>query len=156
MNRCMMPMFAICLGCIGADRAVAVPLDAASCEKSRAEQTELYGDVPRLMERGAAWAKQSATSAQLKRVARWIELEEQLQFRCGQVRLSEGATAAAAAAEAMDRPPPPAPGAATLDTAGKGGAASDGDGEVKQLPKTRPKPPNEAPRNAVPANPTAR
>lgn len=88
--------------------ASAVPLDPATCEKVSAEQTELYGDVPRLMERGASWAKSNANPQQLKRIARWIELEEQLQFRCGQVRLSPGGTAAAAAAQALEAPPPAA------------------------------------------------
>ncbi|MBX9926494.1 MAG: hypothetical protein K2Y05_09060, partial [Hyphomicrobiaceae bacterium] len=88
------PLLAIVASSVGPGPAFAAPLDAATCEKSRAEQTEIYGDVPRLMERGAAWAKQNATTEQLKRVARWIELEEQLQFRCGQLRLSAGATAA--------------------------------------------------------------
>lgn len=99
---------ALAVGSAVARAAFAVPLDPAQCDKARAEQTELLADVPRLMERGANWAKQNASPEQLRRVARWIELEEQLQFRCGQVKLSAGASAAAAAAEALEAPPPPA------------------------------------------------
>jgi hypothetical protein len=118
--------------------AVAAPLDAPTCDKLRYEQLEL-ADVPRLMERGAAWGKANATPAQLKRVARWIDIEEKLQFRCGQVRLTPGAERAAAAAEALETPPPPPPVAADV-TVGAPATAQPAAEATAEPPKPKPRP----------------
>lgn len=124
---------------LACDPAGAVALDPAACDKARYDQLEL-SDVPKLMARGASWAKDNATAAQMKRVARWIELEEAIQFRCGQVRMTPGTERAAAAAEALEAPPPavvaPAP-------SGAGEPA-----EVSVKPKTKPKPKPKTPDTA--------
>lgn len=86
----------------------AAPLDAAACDAATAEQSKLT-DVPSLLERGPEWAKANAPPQTLKRVARWIELQEQLSFRCGRGRVTAEAQRAGAAADAIENPPPPPP-----------------------------------------------
>ncbi len=101
--------------------AVAAPLDAAACDAASAEQSQL-SDIPAVLERGPVWAKSNVGPATLKRVARWIELQEQLSFRCGRGRVTAEAQRAAAAAELIENPPqPPAPAAAVPATAVQGG-----------------------------------
>jgi hypothetical protein len=87
--------------------ASAAPLDAAACDAATAEQSQL-SDVPAIIERGPEWAKNNAPPQTLQRVARWIELQEQLSFRCGRGRVTAEAQRAAAAAELIENPQPPA------------------------------------------------
>lgn len=128
---------------MGSCAAAAVPLDQAACDKARTDQSAL-SDVPRFMERGAVWAKSNATPEQMKRVARWIELEETIQFRCGQVRLTPGAEKAAAAAEALEAPPPPPPPAPGQAAAAPGEPQAAAQPPAKPKPKAKPKPPEPA------------
>jgi hypothetical protein len=86
--------------------ANAAQLDAAACDAASAEQSQL-SDVPAIIERGPEWAKTNAPPQTLQRVARWIELHEQLSFRCGRGRVTAEAQRAAAAAELIENPPPP-------------------------------------------------
>jgi hypothetical protein len=88
--------------------AAAVPLDGAACDAAKREQGDLT-DVPAVLERGADWGKANATPQMLARVARWIELQETLSFRCGRGFVTEEAKRAAAAAELIENPPPPPP-----------------------------------------------
>ena len=118
-------------GCVAAfilkcGAAYAVPLDTAACDAATAEQGQL-SDVPGILERGPEWAKANAPAQTLKRVARWIELQEQLSFRCGRGRITAEAQRAAAAAELIENPPPPAapPAAPTAAGAEKPAAARE-------------------------------
>lgn len=86
----------------------AAPLDAAACDAAMAEQGQMT-DVPAIIERGPEWAKANIPAKDLKRVARWIELQEALSFRCGRGRVTADAQRAAAAAELLENPPPPPP-----------------------------------------------
>jgi hypothetical protein len=88
--------------------AMAAPLDVAACDAAIAEQGQL-SDIPPVLERGPEWAKANATPQVLKRVARWIELQEVISFRCGRGRVTAEAQRAGAAADLIENPPPPPP-----------------------------------------------
>ncbi len=65
--------------------AQALPLDPAACETVRVEKSELdAAGVGVDVQRGPDWGKSNLDEAGFKKVARWIELEEQLKFRCPQ------------------------------------------------------------------------
>lgn len=104
----------------------AAPLDTAACEAASSEQQHL-ADVPPVLERGADWGKSNLSPQMLQRVARWIELQEQLWFRCGRPHVTSEAQRAAAAAELMENPPPtpPKPDPAKSDGAKTDGAKTD-------------------------------
>ncbi|MEQ1695425.1 MAG: hypothetical protein ABL901_06245 [Hyphomicrobiaceae bacterium] len=93
-------------GLSGAVRAA--PLDQAACDAATSEQSKLT-DVPAILERGPEWAKTNAPPKALQRVARWIELQEQLSFRCGRGRVTAEAQRAGAAADLLENPPPAPP-----------------------------------------------
>lgn len=80
--------------------AEASPLDPAACETVRVEKSELdAAGVGVDVQRGPDWGKSNLDEAGFKKVARWIELEEQLKFRCPQPKPSPapaGTTAAKA------------------------------------------------------------
>jgi hypothetical protein len=64
-------------------QAAAVPLAPEDCVRARSEQFVLEGSgVPADMSRGAEWARANLEPERLKRVARWIELQEYILFRC--------------------------------------------------------------------------
>ena len=80
-----------------APAAHALPLSAEECESVRAEKANLeQAGVAADMAQGAGWARANLAPDRLKRVQRWIELEEQMLFRC-------------------PRPKPPAPVDAAAD-----------------------------------------
>lgn len=61
----------------------ALPLATEDCEKARAEQTNLEAaGVAADMAQGAEWARANLSPDRLKRVQRWIELQERVLFRC--------------------------------------------------------------------------
>ncbi len=117
------------MGCVAAFALVsgtanAAPLDAAACDAATVEQSQL-SDVPAIIERGAEWAKTNAPPQTLQRVARWIELQEQLSFRCGRGRVTAEAQRAAAAAELIENPPPPPPAPAAAAAGDKSAVAKE-------------------------------
>jgi hypothetical protein len=64
-------------------QARAAPLDADTCAKLQVEQEELENaGVEKDMAKGPAWAKDNLPYDKLVRVKRFIEIEEQLLFRC--------------------------------------------------------------------------
>lgn len=64
-------------------QAGAAPLDADTCAKLRGEHSQLeLAGVEQEMEKGPEWAKANLASDKLDRIRRFIELEEQLLFRC--------------------------------------------------------------------------
>ena len=63
--------------------ASAAPLDADTCAKLQSEQEQLENaGVEKDMAKGPAWAKDNLPYDKLVRVKRFIEIEEQLLFRC--------------------------------------------------------------------------
>jgi hypothetical protein len=121
-----------------AERVLAAPLDPATCEAARMEHALLAeGGVTQIIAKGPEWGKVNASKSDLVRVARWIELEEQLTFRCGQGRVTEGAQRAAAMAQQLENPPAPA----TDDKSAAGSAPVLAEpAAVEPAPKPKPKP----------------
>lgn len=139
-----------------AERVFAAPLDPATCEAVRSEHALLAeGGVTLIIAKGPEWGKANASKSDLVRVARWIELEEQLTFRCGQGRVTEGAQRAAAMAQQLENPPAPA----AEDKPATGPApATTVPAAVEPAPKPKPKPKAEAkprPPAAKPEQPSA-
>jgi hypothetical protein len=74
--------FGLSLAIFGAP-ASAVPLAPDDCVRARSEQFTLEGSgVPADMSRGPEWARTNLEPERLKRIARWIELQERILFRC--------------------------------------------------------------------------
>ena len=74
------------LGAGGGARAE--PLPKEECDKLLAEQTLLSGaGVRQQFERGGQWGRANLSPEQIARVQRFISVEEQLNFRCGLVKL---------------------------------------------------------------------
>src|SRR5262245_28498552 len=64
-------------------QARAAPLDADTCAKLRGEHSQLeLAGVEKDMEKGPEWAKANLAADKLDRIRRFIDLEEQLLFRC--------------------------------------------------------------------------
>lgn len=62
----------------------AKPLDKEACKGLEAEKKTLVASgIVKQMAKGALWAKENMSSAQLEQVKRYITVDEQLQFRCG-------------------------------------------------------------------------
>ncbi|MGE5267091.1 MAG: hypothetical protein ACM3L9_06970 [Deltaproteobacteria bacterium] len=75
--------FAVAALGVFAPPAPALPLAPEDCERARAEQTNLEAaGVATDMAQGAEWARANLSTDRLKRVQRWIELQERILFRC--------------------------------------------------------------------------
>ncbi len=75
----------LALGTIGtlSNGAEALPMAPEACEQAKAEQAGLEtSGVARDMAQGPEWARANLPVDRLQRVARWIELQEQILFRC--------------------------------------------------------------------------
>lgn len=73
---------------VGPPRTFAEPLAKEECDSLKAEQAELTAaGVRDQLGRGADWGKSNLSMDQMKRVERFIAIEEQLSFRCGLARL---------------------------------------------------------------------
>ncbi len=108
--------------------ANAAPLDAGSCEVARVEQGQLDTDGVRAdVERGADWGRSNLAPERLRLVARWIELEEQILFRCPRPK-PPPESAATAALDSQTAPP----GTETADKANAGEAAAGGKPKTKK------------------------
>ena len=115
-----------------APAAPALPMAADECERVRAEKANLeQAGVAADMAQGAEWARANLPPDRLKRVQRWIELEEQMLFRCPRPKPPPQAEAAAdpnaskpAPAQAkklqqkQERPPAAKPARQTTDNQG--------------------------------------
>jgi hypothetical protein len=103
---------------------LAAPLDEGSCALARVEQGQLDATGVRDdVGRGADWGKANLPPERLRLVARWIELEEQILFRCPR-----------------PKPPPESEATAALGTDEKAaatGAAPDEAAEPKKPKKKR-------------------
>jgi hypothetical protein len=62
------------------------PLDEASCQRLRTERQALTVlGIDKTVEKGAGWAKEKLTVADLNLVKRYLEVMEQIKFRCDKV-----------------------------------------------------------------------
>jgi len=81
---------------VGSTAAWAEGLDKGSCNVLKAELAGLVGLGTRDdMERGPEWAKANLSDKKLQDIFRLIEVEEQLEFRCGMSHRRVAATAPA-------------------------------------------------------------
>lgn len=118
----------------------AEPLAKEACETLKTEQDTLVtGGIKDELAKGPDWAKSNLKPARLQEIARYIELEEHLNFRCGQAK----------AKLIIPEEPPPDPA-----TAAKGEAAAVTP-KAKGKSKAKPKPKAaEAPGAETPATTT--
>lgn len=66
--------------------ASADPLDEAACQRLRTERQALIVlGIDKQVEKGAAWAKERLTVADLNLVKRYLDVFEQIKFRCDKV-----------------------------------------------------------------------
>ncbi len=88
-------------------RAVAEPLDPDACQRLRTEREALTVlGIDNYFERGADWVKSNLTAADLNLVKRYVNVFEQLKFRCP----PETAAKAGGRAQAVSSGPvPPLP-----------------------------------------------
>jgi hypothetical protein len=78
----------------------AAPMQPEECLRSQTEQAALVASgTADDMARGPEWAKDNLSSDRLERVKRWIELEEQILFRCPPPAPPPGEAKTAAQAE---------------------------------------------------------
>ncbi len=132
--------------------AWAAKLDPEACSKLKAEQAELAPKRLReAVEKGPVWTKANLPGVDPEAVRRYIDLEEQLLFRCPLPKPVRDKAAVHAApppddsdGEAKAAPAKkkaaaePAKKAAKADTESKGDAGSEA--PVKPKPKPQPKP----------------
>ena len=81
----MVTAVALLTACVAASSAAfAAPLDKGACEQLQAERATLVGlRIDQVFARGPDWAKANLTPPDLDLVKRYIDLDEQLKFRCG-------------------------------------------------------------------------
>ena len=118
----------LCCGlCLGPRwDAAADVLDKATCDGLKDEQTKLSAaGVTDAMHRGPEWAKANLPEEKLKMVARWIDIEEQINFRCRRGKMTAAAARAGAAAEEIENPRPPVTAPATTAAKPEAGAAQE-------------------------------
>jgi hypothetical protein len=72
----------IVLACLPV-KTIAAPLDKAACAKLAAEMQNMKAlDIDKLMEKGPAWAASHLPPAELSLIRQYIDLDEQMRFRC--------------------------------------------------------------------------
>jgi hypothetical protein len=77
----------LALVAINAPAGLAERLDKRTCKTLKVELAGMLAvGVKDDMERGAAWAKANLSPEKLQKIRRLIEVEEQLEFRCGLTR----------------------------------------------------------------------
>jgi hypothetical protein len=93
--------------------ALAAPLDEEACKGVKAEREGLLAKgLEADIAKGAEWGKSNLSPDRLKEVARLIELNEQLTFRCGQLTVTRPD-----GKPLLKKDPPPAPAAAAATPA---------------------------------------
>lgn len=108
-----------CAAALGGE-AHAGPLGAEACKEVKAErETLLARGLEADIARGPEWGKANLAPERLKEIARYIELTEQLTFRCGEL-----AVARPDGKPLLKRPDPPP--AAAASAAGTAPVAADG------------------------------
>ncbi len=83
LRRPTIALFAIATVICGGRAAVADQLGKDACDALRTEQAGMVtAGIKTDMDKGPEWAKANMAPERLQQVARYIELEEQLSFRC--------------------------------------------------------------------------
>ncbi len=126
---------------------VATKLEKEDCDRLKAEQAQLGPKKLRdAMEKGPEWARSQLTPAEFEAMRRFIDLEEQMLFRCPQPKpaLPPAATTAKAGTDDDDDDKAPAKKPARKQPAGE--AAKPAAGEKA--------PPAQRPASAAAASPT--
>ncbi len=131
--------------------ATALPLAPEDCDRARSEQFTLEGaGVTTDMTRGAEWARANLEPERLKRIARWIELQEHILFRCPRPKPQSQPESASTTqprerddpAEAPKKPQKPKaaqkPQSAIVES-GDGAAAPAKPAKVKPEPQKKPR-----------------
>jgi hypothetical protein len=81
--RLAVPALALGAVALGAATAKAAPLDKAACAKLAQDMQNMKAlDVDKLMEKGPAWAVAHLSPSDLGLVRQYIDLDEQMKFRC--------------------------------------------------------------------------
>ena len=147
----------------GGDRARAVPLDQAACAQLQVEQSQLIlAGVKDSMVQGPEWARANLPPQRLKEIARLIEVEEQLLFRCPRPKTLEEAAAgeeedgAADIAKSQPAPKPNAAPAKAPAAAPKATTTAPRAADPKAQEKAKAKPKEKAAPPAAPAAAPAR
>jgi hypothetical protein len=64
-------------------RTIAAPLDKAACAKLAMDMQNMKAlEIDKLMEKGPAWAASHLPAADLSLIRQYIDLDEQMRFRC--------------------------------------------------------------------------
>ena len=132
----------------------ATPLAKDACDQLSAEKARLVGSgVADRMSKGASWGKANLAEEKLREIERYIEVEEQLSFRCGlaKVKLAPeppdpDAVPAAPAPAATPTPPkrrpvPKAPVAKAPAAAGPAAASAAAPAAPNPAPAVKTGPP---------------
>ncbi|MBS0244889.1 MAG: hypothetical protein JSS20_22180 [Proteobacteria bacterium] len=136
---------------VGARGSGAEPLAPEQCERLKAEQQALVeAKIPDIVRQGPAWAKANAGPDKVKAAQRYIELQEQLLFRCGLAKLKPlpagagdeyGDGGSVPASQRSEPPAETAPKAAPKKTAPKAAAKREASSDEPPAPaKAAPKP----------------
>jgi hypothetical protein len=109
----------------GLGRAAAAPLDEAACAALRAARDSLVANgVQSDMARGPEWGKANLAPDRLKEVARLIEVDEQIAFRCPRPKAVAQPKEKAPAKKGTAGAPAGAPKSEASEAAGSDGAAA--------------------------------
>jgi hypothetical protein len=64
-------------------KAIGAPLDKSACAKLAVDMQNMKAlDIDKLMEKGPAWAASHLPAAELSLIRQYIDLDEQMRFRC--------------------------------------------------------------------------
>lgn len=124
--------------------AWALPMAPEACDRARSEQAVLSSQgVASEVAKGGDWGRANLGPDRLAQVARWIELEEQILFKCPRPPIEAKANPAAgdanskAAADGNDKPSQDGKSARTKPDAGEAKPAST---KTEKAPAVKPKP----------------
>lgn len=117
--------------------SIAVPLDKDSCAKLTQDMQNMKMlEVDKLMEKGPSWATSHLTSADLSLVRQYIDLDEQLKFRCS----APGSLVHLKHLDDEEEDGGQAKQAGATDGEAKKDQAGDGQEEEAPAPAAKPKP----------------
>jgi hypothetical protein len=148
---------AVCVA--GPSAALAAKLDKAACASLASELSSVLATgVKAEMERGPEWAKANMPPERLESALRLLEIEDQLEFRCGgrgKVTAKPEQTAAPGATTAPGAPNTPAatttPGTTTTPGVLPANVPPDSTKAAEQPPRMTPTPPATETQNGAPA-----
>jgi len=131
--------------------ALAEPLDRESCAGLQSERKQLFNaDMQAALDQGPDWVKKHLTDEAIERVRRFLDVEQQIQFRCrgGGVdkAVAKPTNAKATNAKATDAKPTDAK---ATDAKATDGTAADA--ASVPLPDRKPTPPSKADANGNPS-----